>query len=160
MYSTRVVDNSMLIALNTIAQTQSNHTLHTAKLCNDLLDYCSAYPNVGDMMLQIYSDASYLVAPCAKSRVAGYFQLTSHSSTPSHNAPIFIECKTLKHVVTSSAICETAAAFHNAQRPIPICHMQHKLGYPQPPTPITLDNCATTIFIKNYITQKNQNHGI
>ena len=75
------------------------------------------------MILHIYFDASYLVAPYVKSRIAGFFQFTSNSSTQSHNLPILIGCKTLRHVVTFSAECKTAAAFHNAQRAIPIHYM-------------------------------------
>ena len=73
-----------------------------------------------DVILHIDLDASYLVAPYSKSSIAGFFQPTSNSYTQSHNAPILVECKTLKQVVTSSAECETAVAFHNAQRAIPI----------------------------------------
>ena len=68
-----------LVALNTIAKSQSNPTQHTAKLCQQLLDYCATYPNVGlgyhknDMVLHIHSNASYLVAPYAKSSISGYF---------------------------------------------------------------------------------------
>ena len=73
------------------------------------------------MVLNIHSDASYLVAPYAKSRISGYFFLSSsNTNTTKHDAPILVECKTLRHVVASSAECETAAAFHNAQTTIHI----------------------------------------
>ena len=49
---------------------------------------------------------------------------------------------------------KTAAVFHNVQRAIPIHHMLHHLGYPQPPTPITIDNSTTDKFIKDDITEK------
>ena len=64
LYYTRALDNTMLVALNTIVQSQSNPTQHTTKLCHQLLDYCAKYPNVGlryhknDVILHIYSDAS------------------------------------------------------------------------------------------------------
>ena len=90
----------MLVALNTMAQTQSNPPQHITKLCNDLLDYCATYPNVGhryrksDMILHIPSDDSYLVVQYDKSRITGFFQLTSNTSTPSHNMPVVIgRCK-------------------------------------------------------------------
>ena len=115
----------MFAAINTIAQSQSNPTQHTAKLCHHLLNYCETYPNEGlryhknDMVVHIHSDASYLVAPYTKSRISGYFSLSSNSKkTTTHNAPIYIECKTLRNVVTSSAQCETAAVFLNAQTAI------------------------------------------
>ena len=76
------------------------------------------------MLLTIDSDASYLVASKAKSRVAGYFQLNSQHRSNSHvNAAILIECKTLRHVVALSAEAERAGLFHNTQRAIPIRYL-------------------------------------
>ena len=151
----------MLVALNTIAQLQSNPTQHTAKLCLHLLDYCVTYPNVGlryhknDKVLHIHYDASYIIAPYAKSRISGYFFLSSNTTkSTTHNALIHIECKPLCHVVTWSAECETAAVFHNSQTAIHIRYMLQQLGYSQPPTPIILDNSITENCTKNNIPQK------
>ena len=71
-----------------------------------------------------------------------------------HDPPILKECKTLRHVVKSSAECETAVVFHNVRRATPIRYMLQQLRYPQPPTPIILDNSAIENFIKNYINKK------
>ena len=79
LYYARALDNTMLVALNTIAQSQSNPTQHTAKLCHQLLDYCATYPNAelrchkNEMILHINSDTSYFVAPYVKRRISGYF---------------------------------------------------------------------------------------
>jgi hypothetical protein len=161
LYYARAIDYTLLPALNTISQSQAKPTENTKKECQILLDYCATYPNVmlryqaSDMVLTIDSDAAYLVAPSAKSRVAGYFQLNSkRRSNPHTNAAILIECKTLRHVVASSAEAETAGVFHNAQRAIPIKYMLNQLGHPQPPTPIKMDNETATNFIHNNITQK------
>ena len=72
------------------------------------------------MILHIDSDASYLIAPEAKSRITGYFKVNNKPSNTINNAPILVECHTLKHVVTSSAECETAGVFQNAKTAIPI----------------------------------------
>ena len=161
LYYARALDNTMLIALNTIAQSQSNPTQHTAKLCYQLPDYCATYPNVGlkyhknNMILHIHSDASYLVAPYTKSRISWYFFLSSDPTKPTtQDAPIRFECKTLHRVVTSSGEWETAAVFHNVQIAIHIRYMLQQLGHLQPPTPIILDNGTTEIFKKNNIKQK------
>jgi len=107
------------------------------------------------MVLNIDSDAAYLVAPGATSRVAGYFQLNSAQRSNSHvNAAILVECKTLRHVVASSAEAESAGLFHNAQRAVPIRYMQSQLGHPQPPTPMKTDNETTNNFIHNNVMQK------
>ena len=103
------------------------------------------------------SDAAYLVLPYAKSQIAGFYHLTNHFSTQSptfRNCPILVECKTLKHVVTSAAEAETSALFHNAKTAIPIRRILIALGHPQPPTPIKVDNSTANAFVHNNITQK------
>ena len=56
-----------------------------------------------EMVFHIDSDASYLIAPYEKSKIAVFFYLIcDSSSTTSHNTPIIVECKTLRHIVTSS----------------------------------------------------------
>ena len=69
------------------------------------------------------SDATYLVLPNAKSRIAGYFYLSDHLSkttTPSLNGTIMVVCKALKNVESSAAELEIAGVFINAQLTIPI----------------------------------------
>lgn len=161
LYYGRAIDYTILPALNTISRSQAAPTIKTKKACQVLLDYCATYPHgvlryrASDMILSIDSDAAYLVEPGAKSRVAGYFQLNSKKrSNPDHNAAILIECKTLRHVVASSAEAETAGVFHNAQRAIPLRYILKELGHPQPPTSIKIDNETATNFIHNNITQK------
>lgn len=161
LYYGRAIDYTILPALNTIAQSQAKPTTTTKEAINTLLNYCATYPRVklrfraSDMILNIDSDAAYLVAPGAKSRVAGYFQLnTSKRSNPYVNAAILVECKTLRHVVASSAEAETAGLFHNAQRAVPIRYMLSKLGHTQPSTPVKTDNETARNFIHNNITQK------
>ena len=96
------------------------------------MDYLATFQNVflrycaSDMVLHIDSDAAYLVAPEACNRIAGYFHLNSQDKMQLiHNAALLVECKTLWHVVTSSAEAETAHVFHNAQLAIPIRYMLH-----------------------------------
>lgn len=115
LYYGRAIDYTILPALNTIAQSQAKPTATTKAAINTLLDYCTTYPRVklrfhaSDMVLNIDSDAAYLVAPGATSRLEGYFQLNSAQLSNSHvNAAILVECKTLRHVVASSAEAETA----------------------------------------------------
>ena len=83
LYYARAIDNTLLPALNSIAAQQSKPTENTMKKCRRVLDYVATFPNVfvrfyaSDMILNIDSDAAYLVEPGAKSRVAGFFQLGS-----------------------------------------------------------------------------------
>ena len=109
------------------------------------------------MILRVDSDTAYLVMPNAKSRIAGYFQLNHHPHRvphPSINGAILVECKALKHVVSSAAEAETAGIFHNAQVAVPIRYILESLGHQQPPTPIKTDNSTASGFINNNIHQK------
>jgi hypothetical protein len=158
LYYGRAIDNTILPALNTIAQQQSRPTTQTMDRCSTLLDYTATYPTAfiryyaSDMVLSIDSDAAYLVEPQSRSRVAGYFQLNSLPTFV--NGALLIECKTLRHVVASSAEAETAGLFHNAQIAVPIRYMLNQLGHPQPATPLKTDNSTANSFVHNNLTQK------
>ena len=108
------------------------------------------------MLLHVDSNAAYLVLPKAQIRVAGYFQLTSNRQAPTFftNRAILIKCKTLRHVVVSSAEAEVGGIFHNAQHTLPIRVALEALGRPQPATPIKTDNSTAHGFIYKIINMK------
>lgn len=130
------------------------------------MDYAATYPNVKlrffeiDMILHVDSDAAYSVQPNAKSRIAGYYILSSKPSpTPSipiraPNAPLHMEYKTLRTVVASAAEAETGGFFHNAQTILHIRRLLEALGHPQPPTPLKTDNSTSHAFVNRFLCQK------
>ena len=126
LYYARAIDNTIHPALNCLGSNQAKPTEATRNDANMLMDYLHTHPNAklryhkSGMQLHIDSDAAYLVAPKAKSRVAGYFYLSNKSNNPVINAPIHIECAFLKHVVSSAAEAETGGIFHNAKSAIHI----------------------------------------
>ena len=160
LYYARAIDATLLPALNTIAASQAKPTETTLANCKRLLNYVATYPNVkvrfyaSNMKLQIDSDAAYLVAPKARSRIAGYFSLGPHTTDPKPHGPILIECRTLRHVVASSAEAEIAGVFHNAQVAIPLRRILLALGHPQDQTPIHTDNSTAASFVIDNITQR------
>ena len=103
------MDNTILPALNEISLMQSAPTEQTNKKIQMLLDYLNHFSNAkvrfysSDMKLFVDSDAAYLVAPKAKSRIAVYFYCSTDNPTPPLNGPLHVECKVLRHVVTSAA---------------------------------------------------------
>jgi hypothetical protein len=148
----------MLAALKSIASAQAKGTQAALKACLRLLNYAATHPNTivrfhaSNMVIHTDSDASYLSAPGAKSRAAGYHYLSSHSDklkpgeSPPHNGPIHVLCAFIGPVVTSAAEAEVGATFMNAQELCPIRQTLINLGQPQPPTPIHTDNkCAEGI---------------
>ena len=130
--------------MNELAREQSKPTEETRKRAHQIMDYAATFPNTfiryhaSDMILNVDSDAAYLVQPNAKSRIAGYYHLTNlpTSTVQSNiNGAILVECKTLRHVVASAAEAETAGIFHNTQMSIPLRRILQALGHPQPPHP-------------------------
>ena len=163
LFYARAIDSTILPALNGIASEQAKPTEKTKDRAQQLMDYLNTYPNAyiryyaSNMVLHVDSDAAYLVEPKAKSRIAGYFHLSDHPNITKHpklNGAILVECKTLRHVVLSSAEAEVSGIFHNATTAIPIRHILTALNHPQPPTPLKTDNTTATGFVYNNIHQK------
>ena len=136
LYYARALDYTLLPAINETSTTQAKPTAYTLDQCHQIMDYAATYPDVyvryyaSDMVLHVDSDAAYLVMPQAKSRIAGYYHLSDHPQKTPHptiNGAILVECRALKHVVSSSAEAETAGVFHNAQIAIPIRHILENL---------------------------------
>ena len=103
------------------------------------------------MKLYVDSDAAYLVAPMAKSRIAGYFYCSDTTKTklftPPLNRPLHVKCKVLRHVVTSAAEAETAGLFYNCQTAMYLRRMLTALGHPQNTTPVKTDNGTAAQFV-------------
>ena len=149
LYYGCAVDNTILPALNEIVLMQAAPTEKTNKKIQMLLDYLNYHSNAkvcfysSDMKLYVDSNAAYLVAPKAKSCIAGFFYCSNCSSTPPVNGPLHVQCKILRHVVTSAAKAETAGLFFNCQTAIYLKHMLATLGHPQDTTPIKADKKTT-----------------
>ena len=82
------------------------------------------------MILLIDSDVTYLVAPNAKSCIAGYFYLGDG---------------------TKNTTAETGGVYHNCQFGLHIRRMLQVLNHPQPPTLVKIDNSTAESFINNQI---------
>ena len=109
------------------------------------------------MVLLIDSNATYLIMPQAKSKIASHYHLSNHLEKIPHstiNSSILVECRELKHVVSSSTKGETTRVFHNTQITISICYILKKLNYSQLPTPIKTDNSIAIDFVHKNISQK------
>jgi len=164
LYYGRAVDNTILTAINEISASQAKPTQTTLQKIQMLLDYLHTYPSAkvrfyaSDMTLRIDSDAAYLVAPEAKSRIAGFFYCTNKPTTttptPFINGPVHVECRVLRHVVTSAAEAETAVLFFNAQTAIELVHILKALGHPQTAVPIKTDNATAASFVNDTLKRK------
>ena len=124
------------------------------------MDYLHTHPdtklryNKSDMQLHIDSDVAYLVAPKAKSRVAGCFYFSNKTSNPPINATIHIEYALLKHVDSSAAEAETGGIFHNTKSAIHIKIILEASDHPQDTIHIKIDNSATETFSNSTLKEK------
>ena len=166
LFYAQAIDNTMLVALKSIAAEQSNATAETAKACNRLLDYASTYPNTSiryhasGMRLLIESDTSYLSIKNSRSRAGGHFTLSNQGLprklpiNPTSNGVLHAEYKTLRNVMASAAEAKLCALFHNDQVAKPIRTCLAEMGHPQPCTPMKTDNSTAAGIVNSSIRQK------
>jgi hypothetical protein len=168
LYYARAVDSTMLAAIGSIATQQTNGTQATMKAVTQLLNYCATHPDAvvryfaSDMILEIDSDASYLSAPKARSRAAGYHTLgylpapVTDPPTPARprNGAINVLCTIMREVVSSAAEAELAALFHNGKEACPLRIALEELGHIQPATPIHTDNSTASGIANDTVKQK------
>ena len=129
------------MALSAIAAQQSAPTEQTRDRVHQFLDYMATHPDAkicraSNMVLNVYSDASYLSAPKACSRAGGYFflgRIPKDDSPIIINGAIHITCTILKLVAASAADAELGALFLNAQEAKVIRLVLEELDHPQPP---------------------------
>ena len=71
-----------------------------------------------------------------------------------YNGAILIECRTIRHVVSSAAEAETNAVFQNAKLTVSIRNLLIALGHPQSINTINTDNSTTAGFVDKYMQLK------
>ena len=163
----RAIDNTLLVALGTLASAQTKGTQATAKALKKLLNYAATHPDAtirytrSGMILHISSDASYLSEAEARSRVGGFFYLSDPydptdktAPLPKINGAIHIVSTILQNVMASATEAEVGALFHNAQDACTLRNTLEFLGHPQPPTPIQTDNAAAEGIVNDTVKQK------
>jgi len=159
----------MLVALGTLASQQAKGTEATMDALVHLLNYAATHPeakiryHASDMVLHIVSDASYLSASEARSRLGGYFFLSKNmgpdipsadAAAPPFNAPIHVNSSIIKAVLSSAAEAELGALFFNAKDGCSLRTTLIDMGYPQPATPIQVDNACAVGIANDTVRQK------
>jgi hypothetical protein len=167
LYYARMVDNTMLVAIGTIASAQAKGTKATMEAAIQLLNYAATHPNAtvrytkSDMTLHIISDASYLSASGARSRAGGYFFLgnnntsTQPTDAPAKlNGPILVNSTIMGAVLASAGEAELGALFYNAKDGVMLRNTLQDLGHMQPATLIETDNACAAGIANDTIKQK------
>jgi hypothetical protein len=157
LFYARALDCTFLTAVGALSAQQSSPTLKSVAAAERLLGYAAAHPNhtavirPSTMLLQAAVDGSYLSRVNSGSVAGGCFFLgpiPSASDTefiPKYtpNTPLHNFSTRVPVVVASAAEVEYAAIFAGMQVACELRTTLASLGYPQPPTPVYVDNkCA------------------
>ena len=151
------------MALGKIAAQQSIATQTTYNCVNHLLDYCHTHPDAklcyhpSDMILHIHSDASYNSESKAQSRAGVHFYLGNTASirlTMINNVAILNTSTIMRNVMASASEAECGALFNNIKEAVSIRTTLPKMGHPQPPTPVKVDNSTAVGFANKQIKQQ------
>ncbi len=150
------------MALSLIAIEQTKGTTNTMQKAKQLLDYLATYPDAtfcfraSDMIMNVYSDASYLSKSDVQSQVCRHFCM---GWSPKDRDPIklngacFILCAILRLIVAFAAEAKLGSLFLNCKEGMTFCLTLEELGHPQPKTPIHCNN-ATAVGIANNSVKK------
>jgi hypothetical protein len=166
------VDSSMLATVGTLASQQSRGTRAIMVALVQLLNYAATHPDVyvlfkiSDVTLHVSSDVSYLSAPKARSRSAGYHYLSDRPRIhPNHLFPMTLSPLQMvpststarlcaKCCLSSAAEAELATLFHNGKEACPLRACLQELGHPQPPTSLQTDNSTASGIANDSVKQK------
>ena len=147
----------MLVALGTIAAQQSITTQTTSKCVNHLLDYYHTHPDAklryhaSNMIIHLHSDDSYNLEAKARSQEGAHFYLgntTSIRPTMINNGAILNTSTIMRNVMAPASEAECGALFNNTKETISLHTTLHKMEYPQPPTPVEVNNSTAIGFAK------------
>ena len=157
--------------ITSISAEQSKATERTKSDVNKIFDYLATHPQAtiryvaSDMVLHVHSDASYLSAPKARSKLGGFFYLSAKpkdphsqpsptSTLPPLNGAIHINASIIKHVMSAASEAELGALFFNMKDAIPFREALEEMGHPQPPTPIVVDNTTAAGVANKTVKQR------
>ena len=164
LWYARMIDNTMLKVLNTIARKQSAPTELTEQWADQILDYRATHPTAtvtfkaSDMQLNVYSDASYLNKPNARSPFAGCSFLgwnQTENKPMKLNGCLEATVGILKLVAASAAKSELGGLFTNAQKSKVYRLTLWEMGWLLTgPTPIYVDNSAVHGIANNTIKRQ------
>ena len=130
---------------------------------NQLLDYCHTHPDAkvryhaSDMILHIHSDASYNSEAKSRSRAGRHFYLGNTASVcpTMHNDGAILNTSTIMcNVMASASEAKCGALFNNTKESVSLRTTLHKMGHPQPPTPVEVNNSTAAGFANKKIKQQ------
>lgn len=146
-HHSRVIDYALLEAVTSIARTQAAPTVDTMNRVEHLLQYAFSHQNhaitfvASEMIVTTHTDASYQSIPFSRSKLGGIHYCGNKNDPPTKLNGLFsVKSKIIPIVCAGASDAEYGAAFTNCQDAYFFRIVVEALGYPQPPTPIYIDN--------------------
>ena len=100
------------------------------------------------MVISALSGVAYLNVPKSQSRAGAFIFLSEDDPVPRLNGPVLTLAKIIKFVMLSAAEAKLAALFMTAKDMVPLCQTLIEMGWPQPKTPVQVDN-STAVGVTN-----------
>ena len=106
------------------------------------------------IILSAQTDAGFLKKSRARSRAGAHIFLSENEPKPKLNGTVLTIAQIIKTVMASAAEAELAALYIMAKKMIPLRHTLIEMLWPQPQTPIQIDNSAAVGFTNKTIVNK------
>jgi hypothetical protein len=154
LHYARAVDNKLLSTLSTLSSQQATTTKATNNAINQLLEYLSIYPDnsttyhASNMIFCAHANAGFHNESKGRSRASAHISVSKNDLFPMHNGPVLSISQIMKFVMSSAAKAKLGALYTTAKEMAPLRQTLIKMGWPQPHTPIQMDN-STAIGITN-----------
>jgi hypothetical protein len=154
LYFARAVDNKLLATLSALSSQQATTTEAPNVAMNQLLDYLATYPDDGttlcasDMILCAHADTGFHNQSMGRSQGVAHISVSKNSPFSKHNGPVLSISQIMKFVMSSAAKARLGTIYTTTKEMVPLCQTLIKTGWPQPCTPIQMDN-STVVGITN-----------
>ena len=146
-HHSRVIDYALHEAVTAIARTQAAPTMDTMNRVEHLLQYAHSHRNhsitfvASEMIIAMHTDASYQSIPFSRSKLGGVHYCSNRNDPPTKVNGLFsVKSKIISVVCSGASDAEYGGAFTNCQDAYFFRIVADALGYPQPPTPVYVDN--------------------
>ena len=106
------------------------------------------------MVLCAHSDKGFHNESKGRSRAGAHIFLSENDAMPRWNGPVLTLAKIIKFVMSSASEAEIGAMFITAQEIIAMRQTLQEMKWPQPKSPLQIDNSAAAGVVNNTIVPK------
>ena len=136
------MDNKLLVSLSAIGSQQASATQRTSEAIDQILDYCTTYPDDGIiyrssyMVLCAHSDAGFHNESIGRRRAGAHIFFSENDAMSRWNGPVLKLAKIIKFVMSSASEAKLGAMFITAQEMVATRQTLQEMKWPQPNSPL------------------------